>query len=38
MRKKRNGYRILMQKPEGNRPLVRDRWDDNIKLDLSEIG
>jgi hypothetical protein len=27
-------------RPEGNRPLERPRrrWEDNIKLDLSEIG
>jgi hypothetical protein len=37
---KRNAYRILVGKPEGKRPLggPRRRWDDNIKLDLREIG
>jgi len=27
-------------KPEGNRPLERPRrrWDDNIKMDLQEVG
>jgi hypothetical protein len=27
-------------KPEGRRPLVRPRrrWDDNIKMDLQEVG
>jgi hypothetical protein len=37
---KRNAYRILRGKPEGNRPLGRPRrrWVDNIKMDLREIG
>jgi hypothetical protein len=37
---KRNTYRILMEKPEGKRPLGRSiyRWVDNIKMDLREIG
>jgi hypothetical protein len=37
---KRNAYRILVGKPEGKRPLGRPRrrWEDNIKLDLREIG
>jgi hypothetical protein len=37
---KRNAYRILVGKPEGNRPLgrLRRRWEDNIKMDLREIG
>jgi hypothetical protein len=37
---KRNSYRILVGKPEGNRPLGRPRrgWVDNIKMELSEIG
>jgi len=32
-------YRILMEKPEGNKPLgrTRCRWKDNIKLDLQEV-
>jgi hypothetical protein len=36
----RNAYRILMGKPEGNRPLWRPRrrWVDSIKIDLREIG
>jgi hypothetical protein len=36
----RNAYRILVGKPEGKRPLVRQRrrWVDNIKIDLREIG
>jgi hypothetical protein len=33
-------YRILVGKPEGKRPLRRPgrRWEDNIKMDLREIG
>jgi hypothetical protein len=36
----RNAYRILVGKPEGKRPLGRQRrrWLDNIKMDLGEIG
>jgi hypothetical protein len=37
---KMNAYRILVGKPEGKRPLGRPRrrWDDNIRIDLREIG
>jgi hypothetical protein len=40
MGEKRNAYGILVRKPEGMRPLGRPRrrWEDNIKMDLSEIG
>jgi hypothetical protein len=36
----RNAYRILVGKPEGKRPLRRQRRRlvDNIKMDLGEIG
>jgi hypothetical protein len=36
----RGVYRVLIGKPEGKRPLGRSRhrWEDNIKLDLREIG
>jgi hypothetical protein len=36
----RNAYRILFGKPERKRPLGRRRrrWDDNIRIDLREIG
>jgi hypothetical protein len=39
IREKRNACRILMGKPEGMRPLRRQkcRWVDNIKMDLREI-
>jgi hypothetical protein len=37
---KKNTYRLLVGKPEGKRPLGRPRrrWDDNIKMDLREMG
>jgi hypothetical protein len=37
---KRNAYRILVEKPEGKRPLgmPRPKWEDNIRMDLREIG
>jgi hypothetical protein len=37
---KRRAYRILVGKPEGIKPLGRPvhRRDDNIKMDLREIG
>jgi hypothetical protein len=40
MGEKRNVYRILVGKPEGKRPRGRPRrtWEDNIKMDLREIG
>jgi hypothetical protein len=33
-------YRILVGRPEGRRPLGRPRrrWEDNIKMDLEEVG
>jgi len=36
----RGVYRILVERPVGKRPLGRPtrRWEDNIKLDLREIG
>ena len=38
---KRSGvYRGLVEKREGKRPLGRPRrrWEDNIKMDLQEVG
>jgi transposase len=37
---KRNAYRVLLGKPEGKRPLGRPRrrWEDNIKMDLRDVG
>jgi hypothetical protein len=39
-RAKRNAYRVLAGKPEGNRPLGRPsyEWVDNVKMCLREIG
>ena len=36
----RDVYRVLVRKPEGKRPLGRPRrrWEDNIKMDLQEVG
>jgi hypothetical protein len=37
---KRNACRALVGKPDGKRPLGghRHRWEDNIEMDLREIG
>jgi hypothetical protein len=36
----RGVYKVLVGKPEGNRPMGRPRcrWEDNIKADLQEVG
>jgi hypothetical protein len=36
----RNAYKILVGKSEGKRPFERRRrrWEDNIRMDLTEIG
>ena len=36
----RGVYRVLVGKPEGKRPLGRPRrrWENNIKMDLKEVG
>jgi hypothetical protein len=36
----RNTYKISVGKPERNRPIGRSkrRWEDNIRMDLREIG
>jgi hypothetical protein len=36
----RRVYRVLVGKPEGKRQLgiSRRRWEDNIKMDLQEMG
>jgi len=33
-------YSVLVGKPEGKRPLERPRrrWENNIKMDLQEVG
>jgi len=40
MREDRGVHRVLVGKPEGKRPLERPRrrWEDNIKMDLQEVG
>ena len=36
----RGVHRVLVGKPEGKKPLGRPRhiWEDNIKIDLQEVG
>jgi hypothetical protein len=36
----RGAYSILVRRPKGRRPLERPRrrWEDNIKMDLQEVG
>jgi len=36
----RGVHRVLVGKPEGNRPLGRPRcrWEDNVNMDLQEVG
>ena len=36
----RGVHKVLVGKPEGKRPLgrPRPRWEDNIKMDLQEVG
>jgi len=40
MGEKKGMYRVLVWKPEGNRPhgRPRHRWVDNITMDLQEVG
>ncbi|KAJ4429673.1 hypothetical protein ANN_21874 [Periplaneta americana] len=40
MGESRNAYRVLVGRPDGKRPLGRPRrrWEDNIKMDLREVG
>ena len=40
MEEGRGVHKVLVGKPEGQRPLggLRCRWDDNIKRDLQEVG
>ena len=39
-RERRGLYKVLVGKPEGKRPLGRPRrrWEDDIKMDLQEVG
>jgi hypothetical protein len=40
MEEERGMHRLLVGKPEGKRPLgrFRRRWEDNIKMDVKEVG
>jgi hypothetical protein len=40
MGERRGAYRILVMRPEGRRSIGRPRrrWEDNIKMDLQEVG
>ena len=40
MEEGRSVHRVLVGKPDGKRPLGRPRrrWEDNIKIDLEEVG
>jgi hypothetical protein len=40
MGEERKVHKVLVGKPEGNRPLGRPRrsWEDGIRMDLREIG
>jgi hypothetical protein len=40
MGERRDVYRVLVVKPEGNSPLgrLRRKWEYNNKMDLTEVG
>jgi hypothetical protein len=40
MGESKGAYRVLVGKPEGWKPLGRPtrRWEDNIKMDVREVG
>jgi hypothetical protein len=40
MGEERGVHRVLVGKPEGKRPVGRPRrrWEDNIKMDVQEVG
>jgi hypothetical protein len=40
MEEDRGVHRVLVGKPEGERPLGRPRrrWEDNMKMDLQDVG
>jgi hypothetical protein len=40
MGEERKVYKVLVEKPEGKRPLgrPRHRWEDGIRMDLGETG
>jgi hypothetical protein len=37
---RRDAYRVVVGKPEVKRPLGRPRrrWEDNVKMDIKEVG
>ena len=40
MEQSKNANRVIVGKPEGKRPFgtPRRRWEENIKMDLREVG
>jgi len=40
MRERRSAFGVWVGRPQGKRPLVRPRrrWENNIKMDLQEVG
>jgi hypothetical protein len=40
MGEKKGVYKVLVGKPEEKRPMgrPRSRWEDNIRMDLQEVG
>jgi hypothetical protein len=40
MGERKGVYRVLVEKPEGKRQFGRPkcRWEDNVKMDLQEMG
>jgi len=40
MEERRGAFRVFVGKPEGKRSLGkrRHRWQDNIKMDIQEVG
>jgi hypothetical protein len=40
MVERRGAFRVLMGKPKESKPLERPRhrWEDNIKMDVQEVG
>jgi len=40
MGERRGAYFVLVGRPDGKRPIGRSRrkWEDNIKIDLEEVG
>ena len=40
MEERKVAFKVLVGKPEGKRPFgrLRHRWEDNVKMDLQEVG